>query len=94
MTNETLLGGEVSPEEIAELLKTPGGRIRFMRLTKGMKQAALAEQCHTTQASISLYETGDRRPGPLMRKALADALGVSMSWLFSSEVVPAKAGVA
>lgn len=71
------------------MMQTPGGRIRFMRLTKSMKQAQLAELVHTTQASISLYETGDRRPGPLMRRALADALGVTVSWLFTDE--PAKA---
>jgi transcriptional regulator with XRE-family HTH domain len=88
MTSEALLGGEISPEEIAELLRTPGGRIRFMRLTKGMKQAALADQVHTTQASISLYETGARRPGPLMRNALADALGVSASFENNHEATP------
>lgn len=92
MTTDDLLGGEISPAEMAELLKTPGGRIRFMRLTKRMKQTVLAEKCHTTQASISLYETGGRRPGVLMRMQLADALGVSVSWLFdnASKRVPAE----
>lgn len=89
MTTEDLLGGEISPEEIAAMMRTAGGRIRFMRLTKNLKQAKLAEEVHTTQASISLYETGARKPGPLMRKALADALGVPVSWLFSSDAVAA-----
>lgn len=88
VTSDGLLGGDISPEEMAALLKTPGGRIRFMRLTKGLKQSSLAEQCHTTQASISLYETGDRKPGPLMRRALADALGVSTSWIFTADGTP------
>lgn len=84
MTHEALLGGEISPDEIAEMMKTPGGRIRFMRLTRGMKQTALAETVHTTQASISLYESNARRPGPLMQLALAEALGTTREFLFPS----------
>lgn len=85
MTTEDLLAGDITPEQMTEMLKTPGGRLRFMRLTKGIKQTQLAERVHTTQASISLYETGARWPGGLMRQKLADELGVSVTWLWSRD---------
>lgn len=60
-----------------------GGRIRQIRMAKGLSLRALAEKmgCVTAQA-ISNYENGKDMPGSSVLIALADALDTSVSALF------------
>jgi transcriptional regulator with XRE-family HTH domain len=56
--------------------KVDGSRLRELRISLGLSQAALAEKAHTTQVTISLLELGRRSAQPRTVRRLADALGV------------------
>jgi transcriptional regulator with XRE-family HTH domain len=67
------------PLRIGEMVgwqKVDGGRLRELRKSLGLSQAALAEKARTTQVTISLLERGERTAQPRTVRKLADALGV------------------
>ena len=52
-------------------------RIRELREQKGLSQVQLAELSHVHRVSISMYETGRKKPNIDSLKRLAKALDVS-----------------
>lgn len=60
-----------------------GKRLKFLRLSQGLKQTDLAKISGVSQSNISLYENGREKlfAGHLWR--LARALGVSMEFLYA-----------
>lgn len=63
-----------------------GDRIRTYREGKNLTQGALAAKVHVTQPAISQWERGLTMPTRPTQFALADALQVDRSWLFSELV--------
>lgn len=61
--------------------KAVGRRIRAARCAAGLLQDQLADQVGVTQALVSYWETGRRRPGFGHLRPLAAALGVAVEWL-------------
>lgn len=76
------LAGDLSPDEIAKLMATPGGRIRFMRLTKGETQTAIAKAVHVTQPMVSQWERDEWLPSVEAQHALAEHFGTTRTFLF------------
>ena len=62
-------------------LMSIGSRIRTARMAIGLSQLALAEKAGFPKARVGQWECGNRNPGVEPLTALADALGVSFSWL-------------
>jgi transcriptional regulator with XRE-family HTH domain len=60
-----------------------GKRIRVRRLLLGMNQAALARALGITFQQVHKYELGVNRVSPSRLSAIADALGVPVSFFFS-----------
>ena len=58
-----------------------GDKLKEARKAAGMSQAQLAEAVGCFQKDISRYENGQREPGALMLKKIAQALGCSMDSL-------------
>jgi len=58
-----------------------GARIREARLAAGLTQVELGERIGRTQAVVSAWERGERRPSVDALVALAHALGRSTDWL-------------
>lgn len=58
-----------------------GNAIREIRKSKQMTQQQLAKICGITQASLSAIENGGR-PGEDTLRAIAKALGISVSLLY------------
>ena len=56
-------------------------RLRNTRLLRKMSQSALAKEAGVSQPTIANWEAGSQHPRPAKLAALADALGVSTSWL-------------
>lgn len=84
VARQAALGGaDLAAEDIAELLTTVGGRIRFMRLAAGFSQVALAAKVHVTQPAISQYEKNRWLPNPDVQVDIAEALGTTRDFLFS-----------
>lgn len=65
---------------------TPGGRIRMMRQSKDMTQAALAERVYVTQSAIAQWETNRWMPSRQSQFLLAEALGTTRHFLFGEAV--------
>jgi transcriptional regulator with XRE-family HTH domain len=57
------------------------GRIREMRESRGLTQAALGARLGVTRSQVTLWETGGRNPSPTSLKQIALALGVAVEWL-------------
>jgi transcriptional regulator with XRE-family HTH domain len=53
-----------------------GKRLRELRQDRMLSQMELAKMAGTTQATISLFERGERTAQPRTVRKLADALGV------------------
>ena len=53
-----------------------GERLRQLRIDRMLSQSELAKMADTTQATISLFERGERTAQPRTVRKLADALGV------------------
>lgn len=66
---------------IEQALSTPGGRIRFLRERKGMKQYELAARCDLSRASVSKIESDQKNPSMRSLLAIASALGASIDWI-------------
>ena len=56
-------------------------RLRELRRKKRISQTRLALDLHTTQNTISRYETGERRADYSMLIAIADYFDVSIDYL-------------
>jgi transcriptional regulator with XRE-family HTH domain len=58
-----------------------GKRIRYLREKNNLSQKAFAEKIGITNAVLSRYELGERKPDPEMLKNIADCLDVSTDFL-------------
>ena len=58
------------------------GHLQHIRQTKGLSQGDLAKRTGLKPAAISHFETGQRKPSFDNLIKLAEALGVSMDYLF------------
>lgn len=73
------------PKEAPDI-QTPGGRIRFLRETKDLTQAALAAKVYVSQPAVAQWETNKWLPGRQSQMLLAEALGCTREFLFPSSV--------
>lgn len=65
--------------------KSIGLRIKTMRLSRKMTQADLALAIGQSQSSITMYESGRRRPDFETLEALADVFNVTLASIVSDE---------
>ena len=56
-------------------------RLKAVRKSKGVSQVKLAMDLHTSQNTISRYETGEREPGIDELIRLADYFDISVDYL-------------
>ena len=63
----------------------PPNRVRLIRQALGISQAELARRVGVNASLLSRAERGEIRPWPRLRRATADALGVSEMVLFGDE---------
>jgi Predicted transcriptional regulator with C-terminal CBS domains len=63
----------------------PPNRVRLIRQALGISQAELARRVGVNASLLSRAERGEIRPWPRLRRATADALGVSETVLFGGE---------
>ena len=63
----------------------PPNRVRVIRQALGISQAELARRVGVNASLLSRAERGEIRPWPRLRRATADALGVSEMVLFGDE---------
>ena len=56
-------------------------RLKELRKRKGLSQLRLATDLHTTQNTISRYETGEREPGIEELIKIANYFNVSVDYL-------------
>lgn len=64
-------------------LKTIGNRIKTLRTQKDFTQQQLADAMNLSLSTISLYESGKRKPGISALQKLAKVLGVDPSYFLS-----------
>lgn len=62
-----------------------GGRLRQLRLARGLSQRALAKRAEVTNSTISLIEQNSVSPSVSSLKKILDALPVSISAFFAGE---------
>lgn len=62
-----------------------GKRVRELRLAKGLSQEELAYRAHVHRTYLGGIERGERNPALKNISAIAEALGVSLSELFTSK---------
>ena len=60
-------------------------KLREIRMRKGLSQCQLAEMSNVHRVSISLYESGKKKPSVDSLKRLSVALGVSTDELLEGE---------
>jgi transcriptional regulator with XRE-family HTH domain len=65
-----------------------GYKLRTLRQTHGMSQAALGERCNVSQKEISHYETNYRTPPPDVVLRMAEVLGTTASELYGETITP------
>jgi transcriptional regulator with XRE-family HTH domain len=65
--------------------KSIGDRLRHARKLNGLSQSDLAERVGVSQPAVANWESGVHDPRRVMLAKLADALGVSPSWLASGD---------
>lgn len=58
-----------------------GGRLRRLRLERGLSQEQLAAQAGIVQSAISAFESGEKEPRISTLQRLASCLGVSTAML-------------
>ena len=68
----------------AEIVTVFAGRLRTLRVSRGMTQAELARQAHVTTSYIWRLENGSSAPGIDLVERLANALGTTAGDLISS----------
>lgn len=64
-------------------MKTIGNKIKELRLKKGITQQELADAMDLSISTISLYESGQRKPGINALSRLGEVLGVDPSYFIS-----------
>lgn len=64
-------------------------RLKELRCSRNVSQLKLALYLHTSQNTISRYETGEREPGIRELVALADYFHVSVDYLLERTDNPA-----
>ena len=77
-----------SADNLGELKKILGERVRAARLQAGMTQRQLGEQVGVSNVSISDWERGISQPSITLLWQLASTLGVSMGSLLRQPLVP------
>ena len=65
--------------------KQIGEMIRTRRLSRGMRQADLADAIGVTASAIGMFERGERRPKDVVAEALADVFNVPKWAIYFSE---------
>ena len=60
-------------------------KIKEFRIALGMTQSELAAKMGVSQATIGMWETGDRMPRASKLQKLAEILGCMVSDLFAEE---------
>lgn len=66
-------------------MSTFGERLRQCRKAAGLTQEDLAKICKTTKQNISRYETSQREPQLDTAAVIANALGVSLEYLWNGK---------
>jgi len=69
-----------------------GKRVRQLRLARGLSQEELASKVSVHRTYLGSIERGERNPSLKNIAAIAEALGVSLSQLFSFEERTSSAG--
>lgn len=82
MGRQVTLAGDLDPATIAKLMETPGGRLRFMRLTKGVTQVATAKRVNVSQPMVSQWERNEWLPSVDVQHELAEYFGTTRTFLF------------
>jgi len=70
------------------LRRSIGLRCRRARLRLGLSQRELAQVMDRSPSWVREIEKGDQFAPPYLTWALADALGVSVAWLYGEEDLP------
>ena len=68
--------------------------LSFLRRREGLSQQELAEKLGLAKSTISMYESGSRKPSFEILEAIADYFNISMDTLMGSDKLPAPAPVA
>ena len=71
------------PKQLSNIQKQFGNRIRDLRLAKGLSQEELAFRAGIHRTYLGGIERGERNPALKNMAAIARALGVKLSELFS-----------
>lgn len=58
--------------------------IKNLRKEKGLTQQELADRLGVAKSTISMYESGERRPNFQIAEAITDLFGVDLSYLIGS----------
>jgi len=66
-------------------LQKIGMKIKFLRMTKGLSQKQLAEECDMTRSYLSLIENGSVNPTLDKLKSISDFLNISLESLFCED---------
>ncbi len=77
----------------AEIVQRFAGRLRQLRVSRGMTQAELAESAHVTASYIWRLESAGAAPGIDLVDRLASALGTSVADLLQVGPPPDPTGV-
>jgi len=81
MNTCTTIGG-MCKEKYNFLFENIGGKIKEIRLKKGISQEKLAFELSTARNYIGCIERGEKRPSVIMLYKIAKSLGVKLSGLF------------
>jgi transcriptional regulator with XRE-family HTH domain len=85
----TLTPAAAMPRLRRTMPETVGQRVKRLRTARALSQPELAALVRVDHATLSRWETDRRRPrSPAIRRALADALGVSVSVLMTGAEAP------
>ncbi len=91
MDQQTDPGEREGPDPVDVMV---GGRIKLRRTLMGMSQERLADALGLTFQQVQKYERGANRVSASRLKHIADALDVSIAWLFNEKSDPAPAAAA
>src|SRR5215471_6786690 len=62
-------------------LKTPGARLRYVRLARGLSQITVGEACGVSRSAVSMWETGETTATDANLEQAATRLQVPLEWL-------------
>jgi transcriptional regulator with XRE-family HTH domain len=71
-----------------EIVRRFGGRLREVRASRGLTQAALAERAEVSEAYVGRLERGQAAPGIDLVEKLAQALGTTAADLLLASAPP------